>query len=481
MSDSQAYEELTVAAHGVSVVKRFEADEFPVPAIAFEFRSERDETVAVTLSDTVPESIAVEDLGFHPEYGSEHWIIDDDDSIVFERELGPDESYITVYGIRATGSDNVEQFLTEPSLESVEPPLADSEGGMDIIPESDDDVVKQAIAGDGEIPGLEDPDADADDDVETLDLADPTEPEDASEDEDEDGAAPTETTVAVTDESLVASMAAELRQQEVSGEDVKLLRRAFEIAAEDGGTTAAKIERMYADVADLRAYIGALEEFLDENGTAQQLLGEVEGQIDTFEQELESLRSELRTNAEQLGELEENVQGYDDEIDAISQEVAEATDELDEMATAVDTVTETVEQATDRMGELAAAVEETSAEVADVSGDVEAVNEEVDHVTDRIDELDDEVGSVSTGMDELAEEVESVAAGMDEFASLETVDELDEELESLGAAVEGVEADIEELRETAPGEDVTEQLTEVETTVEELQSWQKQIKETFGG
>jgi len=111
----------------VTVTKRFEADEFPVPAIAFNFESRRSEPVTVRLSDVVPDDVAVEDLGFHPEYGSEYWTIDDDE-ISFEREIEPDGEYTTVYGIRATGTDNVEQFLTEPQFDEVDPPLEDDEG-----------------------------------------------------------------------------------------------------------------------------------------------------------------------------------------------------------------------------------------------------------------------------------------------------------------------------------------------------------------
>lgn len=66
MSDSQTYEEITVASDGVTVTKRFEADEFPVPAIAFNVQSRRTEAVNLRLVDTVPGDVAVEDLGFHP-------------------------------------------------------------------------------------------------------------------------------------------------------------------------------------------------------------------------------------------------------------------------------------------------------------------------------------------------------------------------------------------------------------------------------
>ena len=111
MSNSQEHEEVSVSSGGVTVVKRFEADEFPVPAIAFEFSSDRDGAVAVTLSDEVPDGVAVEDLGFHPEYGSEHWTIDEDE-IRFEYELEPDDEYTTVYGNPTTTSSGTSSPAT---------------------------------------------------------------------------------------------------------------------------------------------------------------------------------------------------------------------------------------------------------------------------------------------------------------------------------------------------------------------------------
>lgn len=67
MSDSQAVEEQTTTVDGVTVTKRFETDEFPVPAIAFEFESTRETPVTLRVIDTVPEPVDVGDLGFHPE------------------------------------------------------------------------------------------------------------------------------------------------------------------------------------------------------------------------------------------------------------------------------------------------------------------------------------------------------------------------------------------------------------------------------
>jgi len=178
MGSSQPSEEVTASADGITVIKRFEEDEFPVPAIAFEFRSAREEPVTVRLRDAVPDGVAVEDLGFHPEYGSEYWTVDEG-AISFEREIAADAEYATVYGIRATGAGDIEQFLVEPMTEAVDsllpesPADPDAQGAdspeVDVVP-GDREAVKEAIAGEGTVPGLEDEGetVDADEDTETV-------------------------------------------------------------------------------------------------------------------------------------------------------------------------------------------------------------------------------------------------------------------------------------------------------------------------
>lgn len=352
MSNTQSYEEVTVTSDGVAVIKRFEEEEFPVPAIAFDFESDRDEPVTVTLTDTVPAEIEVEDLGFHPEYGSDFWTIDEE-TITFERELEPGESYTTVYGIRATGSDDVSQFLTEPTIESVDPPLPEGESRdiEEIVPEADA-VVKDAISGDSEIPGLEDDDDG--DQVEKLELNDPNEsgveatPEDGSRDGDENAETEDNAGATVTDSgSLTAALANEIREQNVSGEDVKLLRRALDAAAENDGATQARIDQLQDDISDLRAYTGALETFLDENGTAQQLIEEFETDLESFDDRLSSFQSELDSVSQTVSDVES-------EVDSVTTDIAEMEASVEELE----------EQVTD--GEVAERLDEVEETLADL-------------------------------------------------------------------------------------------------------------------
>lgn len=379
MSDSQAYEEVNIASDGVTVIKRFEEDEFPVPAIAFEFSSGRDETVTVRLSDVVPEGVEVEDLGFHPEYGSEFWTVDDDE-IAFEKELEAEGEYTTVYGIRATGTDDVEQFLTTPEIDEVDPPLPESE---EVIPESDDDVVRDVIAGEGDVPGLEEEDEEGeetDESVETLDLKDPNAAEEAGSSAESGGTAEADVSA---EGSVVTAMANEIRENNVSVDDLKLLDRAFQkvsgrsetTTSSSGGATDARVEKIQSDVADLRAYTDAIEEFLEDEGTGQQLISEFEDRLDEFANDLDSMQSEVESVSEEVdsvsGDLDNigsEVSSLGEEVDTVSNDVASVESTVEEVDSAVDSLEEAVEELESEVagGEVADRMEDLEQEIVDL-------------------------------------------------------------------------------------------------------------------
>ena len=87
---STADEVLTVRRDGVTVEKSFEPDEFPVPAIAFAITSDRDEPVTLRMYDVLPDDVQANNVGFHPEYGGEHWHAEDN-TVVFSRRFEPGE------------------------------------------------------------------------------------------------------------------------------------------------------------------------------------------------------------------------------------------------------------------------------------------------------------------------------------------------------------------------------------------------------
>jgi len=441
MSGSEQYERVSVSSDGVTVDKRFEEDEFPVPAIAFEIRSDRSESVSVTIVDEVPEDVAVEDLGFHPEYGSEHWTIDEE-RITFEREMDAGSEYTTVYGIRATGTEDVQKFLTEPVIESVDPPLEEDDDDV-VVDEGSTDVVRDVISGDSDgVPGLDEDDSE-DEDVETLDLKDPNDPSDdgptggaatgtASSENGEGDAEGDAETASV--ESLVGALAAELRNGNVDKDDVKLLRKAFDLVDDgSGGSVDARIQRLQTEIADLLAYTDALEEFLDENGTAEQT-------IEGFREEVESLQSELQ----EVGEL---ARGHEEA--------------LADVQTTVDGVESTVDSLESELDGVLEEVESVRSEVGDVEESVDSVEASVDSVESTVDDVEESVEDVETTVGDVEESVDSVESDVEEVES--ELDSLESQVGDIN--VEGIQDDVEDI----------------ESEIEDLKEWREQLSSVIGG
>jgi archaellum component FlaC len=380
MSNAEPEERVTASSDGVTVEKSFEPDDFPVPAIAFVVRSEREETVAVRMVDSVPEHVTPEDIGFHPKYGAEFWGVDGD-AIVFEREFEPGEEYTTVYGLRGGDSDDVEKYMTDPVLETVHPPLEEGEDSEDVVrdviegeeepedgTESADDAESSpetdTEAHDDIESAIREADTDgASADTEAEESSEPTEPE--SEPAHDDG-----TAAAVAGGSLAAALAAEIRDGEVDDDDLEELRDALGVeidaggATDSGGAVDARIERLQSEVADLQAYTDALESFLDENGDAQTLI------------------EEFRT---ELDEAVERVDGVDDRVDSTLQKVETRVEE------ATDEIEETIEErVADHIEELRSDIEALEQQVEDGVDD-----ERLDAIESDISDIEDELSDVS--------------------------------------------------------------------------------------
>jgi predicted nucleic acid-binding Zn-ribbon protein len=388
MSGSEQYEQVSVSSDGVTVSKRFEEDEFPVPAIALEIQSSRSETVTVVIVDQVPEDVAVEDLGFHPEYGSEYWTIDEDE-ITFEREIEAESEYTTVYGIRATGTDDVEKFLTDPTIQSVDPPLEESDDP--VVDESGSDVVRDVIAGDSDaVPGLEDKE---DEDVETLDLKDPNDPDHEGGDVETAGGEGDAGDI----DTLVGALANELRNGNVEEDDVKLLRKAFDVVGDDTGSVDARIKRLQTEVSDLLAYTDALQEFLDENGTAEQTIEGFREEVEGIQSELTEVRDLAQGHEDALSEMESTVDSVESSMGSIESDLEAVLSDVESVQTDVEGVEQTVSAVEENVGDVEETVEDLEGQVGDidvesVKGDIEEINEEIEELEEWREQLSSVIG-----------------------------------------------------------------------------------------
>ncbi|MCG1002828.1 MULTISPECIES: hypothetical protein [Halobacterium] len=434
-------DETVVETDGVTVSKFFNAEDFPVPAVAFDVDSSRDDAVTLRIVDEIPDEFGIDQIGFHPEYGSEHWTASGDGVVRFEREIEPGESFTTVYGVRMEEGQDETPFLSAPTVE------LDGEDIDDVVPPESTDVVRELAGGDRDtVPGLEDDAEEAgleadiegsiesleeedaeilegdvdlgdepsdDEELDTEDEAFEAEPEPSTEPEsegfggeqpepdadDEEPLAepeaegfgeeeadteepaelepePAPSSVGFDAGDLVATLAEAIRNDEVSDDDLETLQDAF------GGvpnSTQVEIEHLQSRVSELEAYTDALEEFLDEEGTAQQLVSDVEDEVASLSAALDDLDDEL-------GEVEASVEDAAGDREQLRERVADVEAEVD----AVDDLHEDVER---------------------LRGDVDAIDERLEDTEDavmEVDELEDDLDDVSEDLEDLEDHVDEI-------------------------------------------------------------------------
>ncbi|GAA0461922.1 hypothetical protein MUK72_12500 [Halococcus dombrowskii] len=367
-------DERTITEDGITLTKTYETDEFPVPTVDFRLRSERDDEAMVRLVDSIPEGVPAADLGFHPDYGGDDWIVEGD-SAVFEHRLAADEEYRTVYGVR-TDDHDPERFMTDPTVEigdsdggASTTDVPDAEGGTDaddIAPEPATDgsagddtedsaatsgrdssqAARDVIAGDRDVA-----DPDGDDAIEEVDISGAEaaaadgagesggtntadgQPRDGEADTGDDG---------ITEGDVGAALAAELRAGDLAAADRELL--AEELDTDDAGSEV-RLTHLQSRISDLEAYTDALEEFIDENGPARQLIEDLTDQVATIEDELaaldertseteaaiERLDAAVETNADDIAALDENIDDTEGAIDTTQESVAELRADVEEI------------------------------------------------------------------------------------------------------------------------------------------------------
>lgn len=346
MPDADPSETVTTASDGVTVEKSFEPDDFPVPAIAFDLHSTRDTAASVRLVDTVPDDVGPEEIGFHPKYGAEFWDVDGDE-IVFERELAPEESYTTVYGLRGGDAAVAATFLSEPRLETVSPAVGtsgDASGTSIPTTETDEPRLRDEFDETGG-PSLDsDPvdgpessnhdEFDPDQDV----PADPAPSHDPTPGDDfdpSDGAGSTDgiTASMAQGDRLLGALAEELEEADPDDPDLAALRAA--LGVEPSASVETRIEHLQSTVADLEAYTDALETFLDENGDARAVIADLREQHDKTVGRVDEVEATAEDAVDGVEAVRADVEALEAEVASLSSELEAVLEMRDRLAKAL--------------------------------------------------------------------------------------------------------------------------------------------------
>ncbi|EMA50950.1 MULTISPECIES: hypothetical protein [Halococcus] len=335
MSDTDTPSEVAVASDGITVRKATATDEFPVPAVTFDFISERDDTAVVRMVDAAPDDVVLDDIGFNPDYGGDHWSIEDGYA-VFERRLAPGEEYQTVYGVRNADLDP-EQFVIDPVLD---------------------------------VTSADTPEADHDD----------TEPSEK---------AATATTAGAN--GVGAALAAELRNDDLSSADRELLTEEF--GQQDSETV--RLSHLQSRISDLEAYTDALEAFIDDHGTGHEAIEDLSDRLDTIETEIDDLADRTDENTTEIERVTERTAENATEIESVVDHTDENAAEIDGIDDRLDETAADVDDLADRTEENATDIDALDKGIADVQAEIEETQAWIDDLRDEIEEIDAWRGRIS--------------------------------------------------------------------------------------
>lgn len=461
MSDAGP-EEVTVSGEGITVRKSLNEEDFQTLAVVFEVRSDRDETARILLTDQVPDAVPIEDVGFHPEYGAEHWTVEDR-SAVFEREFEPDEEFTTIFGIRDFESETAD-LLGTPDIEVIEDESADGEelegidleevGDLDLddlVSEEDSEAVRDLIAGERDsLPGLDEDSASVDE-VEAAPSLDESELEEPAEIE--------------TEETMEEPAGIEIDEDELPtdfdlGEEEKPIETAE--AEEEEPTAEAATDTPPASEAatvtgnendPIPESTAPLDESDDQEvtvpvtgGVARVLAKELrEGKVSDSDRELleEALVPGDGSTDARIEHLQNEVadlSAYTSALETFLDENGAAQELIDEFQAAIDRLETDLDGLDERVGTLDDDVGAVDQRVAGVEATVEEVNEAVGGIEDSLTEVEEAVAGVEATVDELADDVEDLEDDLDRVEDVaDRTDEIDDRIASMRTRLDDLE------------------------------------------
>ena len=402
--------ELRARRDGVQLEKYYEDDEFPLPSIVYEFESDRSTAVEVRVAEVLPEGIGPEDIGFHTDLGRDNWSLTAKE-LVWRGTVEPAGCERAVFALRPDQEYDIERLVDEPDAFDVQVPdpaslparagtftrSAGSDGEDDPADDEDTPDVDREVArwgGDGAAAAA------ADDDL-------PDEPATGRTADDETSIDPTD------GESLADRLVAELRAGNVSTENRRYLQRELG-GVQPRGSVDARLQQLQAKLSDFEAYTDAVEEFLDEGGTAEQLTETVETRLDAFEDDLRTLEStvaelaELQGDVADLDELTSTVADHESELESLDEDLSSLDEDMSSLEEDLSSVQEGLETVREEVDAVSAELSGVTGTVEELGAELSRLDEEAtDGVEDRLAEVEAELEDVCEFADTLQEALQN--------------------------------------------------------------------------
>lgn len=288
--------------------------------VDLDVNTEYDEVVTVSIEEQLPEGTTASQVGFLPNKAPHDSQITDDDTFHLDVRAIPQRAQRVVYGLKDITTEQAEALSTEPRILEVkspsgeviddraDKPAAETDDGQeeDVEP-AEGELDSETSAADGAA-GSGDHTA-----VEEAEQADHSEPASGQDAADEGQ------TGATTDGRGVQAALDEQALEDLADK--------VESRIELDAITETKLSQMQDDVADVRGYLPALEEFLGEAGRADEIVDELEAMREQAEQ-LEDMPDEVDERIATVDEQIETLQATADDLEQQLETVDEQIEEL---------------------------------------------------------------------------------------------------------------------------------------------------------
>lgn len=272
---------------------------------------------------------------------------------------------------------------------------------------------------------------------------------------------------------IAAVLAAEIRNDNVSEEDMALLKK--ELGTDVPRSVEVRLSRLQSQVETFAAYSEALESFIDENGTADELLAQVDNGLDALEETVDDLTIDVSDAADEREALSGDIRSVKttaestaDRVDTLEADLTDTTAQINGVDDDLGSLIEDVDTLDSSVKTLGDDLEDAFDEIGTVAEDVETVESTIDATAEAIDDVETELTETATTAGEAAATADRVERAVGEVES--TVESIEADVGGLHEAVNSVESDVTALEEelSAVAESLRSELSDATAALEQI-------------
>ncbi|MCL9817307.1 hypothetical protein [Natronocalculus amylovorans] len=272
---------------------------------------------------------------------------------------------------------------------------------------------------------------------------------------------------------ISAVLASEIRNGNVSEEDLSILKK--ELGTGVPRSFEVRLNRLQSNVEDIAAYSDALAEFIDDNGTAEELFTTVQNELEGLseavddlsvsvaaaDEERTELAADITTTKSNISALTDRVERTESTVDAVEEATSDLDDDLGSIVDDVDSLGDDVSEAFDEIGDVSEDIDATVEQIETVADDLAQTDSMLDSFEIDLEETATTAGEAAATADRVVKSVDTIKEDVEDATT--TAAQLEESVDSVSSSVQGLESELASVESA-----LNEELSALRSTVSKL-------------